>query len=98
MPAYLIVAAVLNDRDGFLASGYPGAAAELVQRFGGRYLVRAANAELLEGDFGDRGSVVISEWPDREVARRFWTSAEYQEVKKLREPISRCQVLLVDAA
>ena len=41
--------------------------------------------------------MVISEWPDKETAKRFWNSAEYAEVKKLREGIADCQVLLIEA-
>jgi uncharacterized protein (DUF1330 family) len=97
MPAYLIVAAAIPDRKAFLDSGYPAAAAALIGRFGGRYLVRAPGAELLEGEWGDGASVVISEWPDREAARRFWDSPDYAEVKKRRDGLAQCQVLLIDA-
>ncbi|MXO69483.1 DUF1330 domain-containing protein [Altererythrobacter marinus] len=97
MPAYVIVTAVVADRDAFLASGYPGAAAELVTKFGGRYLLRGPGAERLEGDFGDNASIVISEWPDKDAARRFWNSPEYAEVKKLREGLCECQTLLIEA-
>ena len=98
MAAYLIVSAVIPDRDAFMRSGYPSASAELVERFGGRYLIRAPGAELLEGQFGDGASIVISEWPDLEAARRFWTSPEYRQVKQLREGLAECQVHLIEAA
>lgn len=96
MPAYMIVTARISDRDRFI-SGYGKAAAELVAKFGGRYLLRAPGAELLEGHFGDGSAMVISEWPDKEAAKRFWNSPEYLEVKKLREGIADCQVLLIEA-
>jgi uncharacterized protein (DUF1330 family) len=97
MPAYLIVAAAVPDRRAFLDSGYPAAAAALIGQFGGCYLLRAPGAELLEGDWGDDASVVISEWPDREAARRFWNSPDYAEVKRRRAGLAQCQVLLIDA-
>ena len=97
MNAYLIVSAVISDRDAFMRSGYPAASAELVARFGGRYVMRVPGAELLEGQFGQGASIVISEWPDLESARRFWTSPEYAEAKQLREGLAECQVLLVEA-
>ena len=96
MPAYMIVTAKIKDRDAFI-QGYGQAAGALVAKFGGRYLLRAPGAELLEGDFGAGSSMVISEWPDKETARRFWNSPEYGEVKKLREGIADCQVLLIEA-
>lgn len=96
MPAYMIVTAKIADRDRFI-SGYANAAAELVAKFGGRYLLIAPGAELLEGQFGDGASMVISEWPDKAAAKHFWDSPEYSEVKKLREGIADCQVLLIEA-
>ena len=96
MPAYMIVTAKIQDRDAFIA-GYGKAAAALIEQFGGRYLLRGPGAELLEGDFGDGASMVISEWPDKEAAKRFWNSPEYGEAKKLREGIADVQVLLIEA-
>lgn len=95
MPAYMIIAAKISDRDAFI-NGYGKAAAELVTKFGGKYVLRAPGAELLEGSFGDGTSVVISVWPDKEAARRFWNSPEYCEVKQLRDGLADCQVILVE--
>lgn len=96
MPAYMIVTADISDRDRFI-SGYGKAAAALVQQMGGRYLLMGPGAESLEGDFGDGASMVISEWPDKAAAKAFWDSPEYQEIKKLRDGIAECQVLLIEA-
>ncbi len=96
MPAYMIVTAKISDRAAFIA-GYGAAAAKLVAQFGGRYVLRGPGAELLEGDFGDGASMVISEWPDKAAAYAFWNSPEYQEAKKLRDGIADVQVLLIEA-
>jgi uncharacterized protein (DUF1330 family) len=95
LPAYMIVIAKIADREAFL-SGYAPAAARLVERFGGRYVLRAPGAALLEGGWGDGASVVISEWPDRAAADAFWNSAEYAEAKRLRDSICEAQVLLLE--
>ncbi len=92
----MVVAAKIADRDAFI-SGYGTAAAALVARFGGRYVLRGAGALGLEGGFGDGASMVISEWPDKAAALAFWNSPEYAEVKKLRDGIAECQVLLIEA-
>ena len=97
MPAYMIVTARVSDRDAFIA-GYGKAAGALVERFGGKYILRGPGAQLLEGDFGDGASMVISEWPDKAAALAFWNSPEYAEAKKLRAEIADCQVLLIEAA
>lgn len=95
MPAFMIIVARIADRDAFV-TGYGKAAAALVTQFGGRYVLRAPGAELLEGSFGDGASVVISEWPDMQAVRRFWNSPEYAEVKQLRDGLADCQVLLIE--
>ena len=97
MPAYMIVVAKISDRARFI-EGYGAAAAALVAKFGGKYVLRGPGAELLEGSFGDGASMVISEWPDKDSARAFWNSPEYAQARKLREGIADCQVLLMDGA
>lgn len=96
MAAYMIVVADISDRQKFI-EGYGAAAGALVEKFGGRYVLRGPGLELLEGSFGDGASMVISEWPDKETIRAFWDSPEYQEAKKLREGIADCQVLMIEA-
>ena len=96
MTAYMIVTARIADREAFV-SGYGAAAARLVERFGGRYVLRGPGAQLLEGTFGDGASMVISEWPSREAALAFWNSPEYAEAKTLREGVAEVQVLLIEA-
>jgi uncharacterized protein (DUF1330 family) len=96
MPAYMIVTAKIKDREAFI-QGYGTAAAKLIAQFGGKYVLRGPGAELLEGDWGDGASMVISEWPDRDAAKTFWNSPEYAEAKKLREGVADVQVLLIDA-
>jgi uncharacterized protein (DUF1330 family) len=95
LPAYMIVIAQIADREAFL-SGYAPAAAKLVAQFGGRYVLRAPGAALLEGRWGDGASVVISEWPSRRAAETFWKSPEYAEVKRLRDRVCEAQVLLIE--
>ncbi|WP_150292739.1 DUF1330 domain-containing protein [Sphingobium estronivorans] len=96
MPAYMIVTATISDREAFLA-GYGAKAASLVEAFGGKYLMRAPGVQLLEGNFGDGGSVVISEWASREAALAFWNSPEYGAARTLRQGVAECQVLLIEA-
>jgi uncharacterized protein (DUF1330 family) len=91
------VLAVIRDREKFLA-GYAPAAAALVGKFGGRYVLRGGAGAVLEGPGADGQSVIISEWPDRAAALRFWNSTEYAAAKRLRAGIADCQVLLIDGS
>ena len=92
----MIIFVSIKDREKFLA-GYAKAAGKLVEQFGGKYVLRAQGGETLEGAIPESASVVISEWPDREAAKRFWNSPEYSAAKKLREGIADAHVVLVDA-
>ena len=96
MKAYMIVRCVIHDREKFI-SGYGAQAAKLLEKYGGKYLIRAPGAIPQEGIDEDNNSVVISEWPSKERALEFWNSDEYQEIKKLREGIAECKVLVVEA-
>jgi uncharacterized protein (DUF1330 family) len=96
MPAYLIVTANIHDMEPF-RNEYGAAAGALTAKFGGKYLMMAGGAQLLEGDSWDNASMVISEWPDKAAALAFWNSDEYAEAKKLREGCADVQVLLIEA-
>jgi len=96
MRCYMIVIAELTDRERFLA-GYARVVPELVTRFGGRYVLRGSGGLFVEGGWAENPSALVSEWPSREAALRFWNSAEYAEAKQLREGTGRFQVLLVDS-
>ena len=89
MPAYMIVTAKIADRDNLSAATAPPAGA-LVEKFGGRYVLRGPGAELLEGDFGDGASMVISEWPDKAAVHEFWNSPEYAGSQEAARRYCRC--------
>ena len=96
MRAYMIIFAQISDREAFL-QGYSKATSRLVEKYGGRYVMLAPGARLLEGDWGDGASVAISEWPDEDAIQTFWNSPEYSEAKKLRQNISDAQVMVITA-
>ncbi len=94
--AYMIIFAKISDRDAFL-KGYSAATAPLVEKYGGRYVMRTPGGTLLEGPWGEGASVAISEWPDEDAIQAFWNSPEYAEAKKLRDDISEVQVITITA-
>lgn len=95
MPAYMIIAAKINEREKFV-SGYGQEAAKLVAQFGGEYVFVAPGAELLEGTLKGYASVAVSKWPSKADAHKFWNSDEYAQVKKLRDGLADVEVMLVD--
>lgn len=96
MPAYMMIAAKITDREKFVA-GYGQEAAKLVAEFGGEYLFVLPGAELLEGRLKGYSSVAVSKWPSKADAEAFWNSSEYAEVKKLRDGAAEVEVILVEA-
>lgn len=100
MSAYMIVAAKIANREAFIA-GYGAVTGPLVEKFGGKYVLLGPGIELLEDDFSaanlDDGSMVISEWPNKDAALKFWNSPEYAEAKKLREGLAEVLVMLIEA-
>jgi uncharacterized protein (DUF1330 family) len=92
----MIVLAKITDREAFI-EGYGKPAGSLVAKFGGRYVLRGPGISLLEGDWGEGASAVISEWPDLAAIHAFWGSPEYAEVKKGREGVADCRVWAIEA-
>ncbi len=97
MKCYMIVLGTFTDFERFM-SGYQQVVGPMVERFGGRYVLMGGGTEVLEGAWTDGGGAVISEWPDRASALRFWNSPEYAQAKALRAGTGSFQVVLVDAA
>ncbi len=72
MAAYLIVNLDIHDPEKFGA--YRERVAPLVEKRGGRYLVRGGELHPIEGDFGLK-RLVILEFPSMEAARGFYSGA-----------------------
>jgi uncharacterized protein (DUF1330 family) len=96
MKCYMIVLGAFTDFERFM-QGYQQVVGPMVERFGGRYALVGGNAQVLEGAWPDGGGAVISEWPDRAAALRFWNSPEYAAAKLLRAGTGTFQVVLVDS-
>ena len=100
MPAYMIVAANITNREEFIAS-YGAVTGPLVEKYGGKYVLRGPGLHLLEDSFGagnlQDGSMAISEWRNKDAALKFWNSPEYAEAKTLREGLAECLVMLIEA-
>ena len=96
MQCYMVVFGHFTDFERFM-QGYQAVVGPMVQRYGGRYVLTGLDTLALEGAWQSGGGAIISEWPDRASALRFWNSPEYLEAKKLREGTGSFQVLLVDA-
>jgi uncharacterized protein (DUF1330 family) len=93
MAAYVIADVQVTDPAGY--EPYRPLAAASIARFGGRYIVRGGNADLLEGA-PEPERIVVIEFPDAETARRWYQSDEYQSALKIRQSASRGRLILVE--
>jgi len=69
--------------------------APILAQFGGKFVARTTQVRSLEGVWPtDR--IVIIEFPSKESALRWWSSAEYAPVKQLRTSATATRMILVE--
>ena len=95
MAVYMIFNEQIADPGTF--ESYRQQAGPLIARYGGRFLVRGGHVTVLEGDPGFHRVVVI-EFDDMGAARRFYDSAEYAPLIRLRQSASVGYAAIVESA
>lgn len=95
MTGYLIANIEITDPARF--AEYRQKVTPLVAKFGGRYLVRGGEVRSLEGNLPVHDFVVL-EFPSVEAAQRFYDSAEYQPLLKIRLASTKSDVLLASGS
>lgn len=85
MPAYLIVDNEITDPKAY--DEYRRQVVPLLERFGGRLLVRGGPILHLEGDWKPRRLVLI-EFPSIDALQAWYHSAEYAPMRVLRQAAS----------
>jgi uncharacterized protein (DUF1330 family) len=96
MPAYVIAYLRAPDLDAQALQDYRAANTPLVERHGGRFVVRGGRIDPLEGPAPDR--VVVMEFPDAAAARAWYDDPEYQAIIALRQSAAETDILLVEGA
>jgi uncharacterized protein (DUF1330 family) len=66
-----------------------------ITAYGGRFIVRGATPQILEGGW-DPKRLVIVEFPSAERARAWWASPEYAKAKALRQATSEGTLVLLE--
>lgn len=94
MAAYFIANITVTDREGY--QEYADRAPDTIAEHGGRYIVRGGGEhQVLEGDWQPDRLVVI-EFPNREMAMKWYNSPDYQAILLLRQANATGSVVLVD--
>lgn len=81
MKGYMIVQLEITDSETF--NDYRARVGETVEKYGGRFLVRA-QPEIVEGEWTFPG-VVLLEFPSLEKLKEWYNSPEYTEIKPIRQ-------------
>ena len=93
MAAYVIGEAQITKPEAM--KGYGPLIMASVKKYGGRYLARGAQPEVLEG--GPAHNMLIIEFDSVETARRWYASPEYQAAKAVRQGASHLRLVVVDS-
>ncbi len=92
--AYIVVDARSTDPERM--AEYRSLAQVAVEKHGGRYLVRGAPYETLEGRWQPQRLVML-EFPSMDAARGFYDSPEYKAARAARAGVSDFDMLLAEA-
>ena len=95
MAAYVIYQAEVLDPVQY--EKYKGKTPASIAAFGGRFIVRGGEIDVLEGE-APLGRTVVVEFPSMEQARAWYASDQYTEARSLREGAARARAYIVDGA
>ena len=95
MAAYIVAQVEVTDPEAYQA--YRKQTPGVIARYGGRFLIRGGEPQVLEGDWTTPRMVVV-EFESVEAARRFYDSPEYQAIVPLRQAASRGTVAILPGA
>jgi uncharacterized protein (DUF1330 family) len=93
MPAYLIADVSVENQDVY--AEYRRQVLPLIEKYGGRFIVRGGAHETLEGSWRPARLVVI-EFPSMAVLKDWYGSPEYKKLIALRQTASRGSLLAVE--
>ena len=93
MSAYFIVDVDVQDPSGMRE--YLERVPETLKKYGGRYIVRGGQFEVVEGDW-QPARVVMLEFPNMEQARRWYDCEEYKPWKAARLKAAVTNIVLVE--
>lgn len=92
MPAYVIVEVEIQDKDAY--EEYKKLTPAAIAAYDGKFIIRGAKAECLEGDWNpDR--IVVLEFPSVERAKEWWASPGYSKAKAIRQKAAKTKMIVV---
>lgn len=92
MSVYVLVEIYIEDHSVY--EEYKKLTPAAIAAYDGRFVVRGAKTECLEGEWYPERLVVL-EFPSVERAKEWWASPEYSKAKSLRQQSAKTKMLLV---
>ncbi|MEO8822067.1 MAG: DUF1330 domain-containing protein [Ginsengibacter sp.] len=93
MKVYVIVEITIHDKD--LYEEYKKLTPATIAAYDGRFAVRGAKTETLEGEWNPE-RVVVLEFPSVIRAKEWWHSPEYSEAKAIRQRAATTKMIVVE--
>ncbi len=93
MAAYIIVQIEVTDPEAFAT--YRQQVPAVIEQFGGEYVVRGGDQEVLEGEW-PRPRTVVLKFPSMDQAKAWHASAAYEGPKALRQSASKGSMIVVE--
>jgi uncharacterized protein (DUF1330 family) len=93
MTAYVIVEIDIVDPAGY--EEYKTLAGATVKKYGGKYIVRGGETEVLEGDWKPK-RIVVLQFDSIQRAKDWLHCEEYREPRKMRHRTARTNMILVE--
>ena len=93
MSAYVIVEVAIHDHKEY--EEYKKLTPASIAAYGGRFVIRGAKTESLEGNWNPE-RIVVLEFPSLERAKEWYSSKEYAPAKKIRHANATSKMLVVE--
>ncbi len=92
MAAFVIVEVTVNDPEAY--EEYKKLTPTTIAAYNGRFVVRGAPTESLEGNWQPQ-RIVVLEFPSVARAKKWWASEEYAAAKEIRQRTATTKMLVV---
>ena len=81
-PVYLVVDVKIDDVEAY--GKYKEKVEPLIESYGGEYLCRGGEINVLENELWEPTRMVLVKFPDKESAKNWYNCEEYQALEKIR--------------
>jgi len=93
MSAYFIIQINVTNHENY--KEYLSKVTPIVEKFGGKYIIRGGKNKNVEGKWPYERTVVLK-FPTYEMIQKWHDSEEYRPIKKIREENSECNAIIIE--